>query len=84
MRHAKGLPISNASVHEQQQASPTNGRPDMITFMKEWTTLAASGSGERGIFNIKAAAEACKRRMACQVWHGWERVRSVPPHQPLW
>lgn len=37
-------------------------RPDMITFMREWTSLAASGSGERGIFNIEAAMTACERR----------------------
>jgi ribonucleoside-triphosphate reductase len=37
-------------------------RPDMITFMREWTALAASGSGERGIFNIQAAMNACERR----------------------
>lgn len=39
-----------------------NGRPNIITFMKEWAALAASGSGERGIFNLKAAMEACPRR----------------------
>lgn len=39
-----------------------NGKPDMITFMKEWTALAASGSGERGIFNLEAAKKASPRR----------------------
>jgi ribonucleoside-diphosphate reductase alpha chain len=39
-----------------------NGRPPITTFMKEWASLAASGSGERGIFNLKAAMDACPRR----------------------
>lgn len=38
-------------------------RPSMVDFMREWTALAASGSGERGIFNVAAAMKACKRRM---------------------
>lgn len=39
-----------------------HGRPDMITFMKEWTALAASGSGERGIFNAANALSSAPRR----------------------
>lgn len=38
-------------------------KPDIVTFMKEWTALIASGSGERGIFNLEAAkAMSPKRR----------------------
>ena len=38
-------------------------KPDIVTFMKEWTALIASGSGERGIFNLESAkAMAPKRR----------------------
>lgn len=40
-----------------------NTKPDIVTFMKEWTALIASGSGERGICNLEAAkAMAPKRR----------------------
>lgn len=43
-------------------------KPDIISFMKEWTALAASGSGERGIVNMEAAAKmAPKRRKAEQI-----------------
>lgn len=28
-----------------------NSKPDSITFLKEWTSLAESGTGERGIYN---------------------------------
>ncbi len=29
-------------------------KPESVLFMKEWSSLAASGSGERGIFNLSA------------------------------
>jgi ribonucleoside-diphosphate reductase alpha chain len=38
-----------------------DGKPDAVTFMREWTALAASGSGERGIFNRKAASDKAMR-----------------------
>jgi len=38
-----------------------DGKPDAVTFMREWTALAASGSGERGIFNRKAATDKALR-----------------------
>jgi ribonucleotide reductase, class II len=38
-------------------------KPDGVTFLKEWHSLAASGSGERGIFNLGAVqANAPARR----------------------
>lgn len=37
-------------------------KPDMVTFMREWSALAASGTGERGIFNLEAAKKASPRR----------------------
>lgn len=37
-------------------------KPDIVTFMKEWTSLIASGSGERGIFNIEAAKNMSPKR----------------------
>ena len=40
-------------------------KPDIVTFMKEWTALVASRSGERGIFNLDSARRmAPKRRLA--------------------
>lgn len=43
-------------------------KPDMISFMKEWTALTASGSGERGIVNLGAAKKnAPKRRDASKL-----------------
>jgi ribonucleoside-diphosphate reductase alpha chain len=34
-----------------------NEKPDSVEFMQEWLSLAQSGSGERGIFNRKAAID---------------------------
>jgi len=77
------FPIPNASVHEQQQRG-YNGRPDMITFIEEWTHASRFWFGERGIFTSRQLAEACKRRMAAKCGMSWEEFRSVPPHQSLW
>lgn len=37
-------------------------KPDEITFLREWTALVESHSGERGIFNLEAAGKASPRR----------------------
>ena len=57
MRHAKS---GQWWENEGQRALANNsvafkGKPDMGTFMREWTALYESKSGERGIFNRKAA-----------------------------
>jgi ribonucleoside-triphosphate reductase (thioredoxin) len=44
-----------------------DGRPDAVTFMREWLSLAESGSGERGIFNRKAV-EKCIPKRRKQIW----------------
>lgn len=53
LRHAKDWPCplhrfmaNNSAVYIK--------KPDSVTFLKEWHALAASGSGERGIFNLEA------------------------------
>lgn len=71
MRHAKDVPIPSQRWMSNNSAIYF-GRPDMITFMKEWTALAASGTGERGIFNVKAAAEASPRRVGKKLGFEWE------------
>jgi ribonucleoside-diphosphate reductase alpha chain len=57
MRHAKA---GQWWENEGQRALANNsvafkGKPEMGTFMREWTSLYESKSGERGIFNRKAA-----------------------------
>jgi intein/homing endonuclease len=53
IRNAKNYPFpvhrymsNNSAVYKE--------KPSVVEFMKEWTALAASGSGERGIFNVYA------------------------------
>ena len=62
MRHCK---TGNWWIDNPQRALANNsavydGRPDMGRFLREWTSLYESGSGERGIFNRKASIEKVK------------------------
>jgi ribonucleoside-triphosphate reductase (thioredoxin) len=57
MRHAKS---GNWWENNPQRALANNSvsyteKPDAVSFMREWTALVESGSGERGIFNRQAA-----------------------------
>jgi len=61
MRHAKDFPIpphrflsNNTAVYKK--------KPDTITFLKEWSALAESGSGERGILNVCNLSDISKDR----------------------
>lgn len=61
MRDAKNWPMpprrymaNNSVIFEK--------KPDVITFLKEWTALAASGTGERGIYNISGIKKYSPRR----------------------
>ena len=61
MRDAKVFPIpphrfmaNNSAVYKS--------KPDTITFLKEWSALAESGSGERGIINVSNLSAICKDR----------------------
>ena len=72
MRHAKDfrdgiIPIqrfmaNNTAVYKE--------KPKSALFMKEWATLALSGSGERGIMNVGNLDGVCKMRS----WTGNERT----------
>jgi ribonucleoside-diphosphate reductase alpha chain len=61
MRHSKDFPVpphrgmaNNSAVYKE--------KPDTITFLKEWSALAESGSGERGIVNVSNLDVICKDR----------------------
>lgn len=61
MRDSKTFPIppqrfmaNNSAVYKE--------KPDTITFLKEWSALAESGSGERGIINVSNLSSICKDR----------------------
>ena len=70
MRHAKSGNWWESSPHRalaNNSVSYTE-KPDSIAFMREWTALMESGSGERGVFNREASikqAEKNGRRESC-------------------
>ena len=77
LRHAKSgewWDIPEKGIYRQGQRGLANnsvaykGKPEMGTFMREWTSLYESKSGERGIFNresaIKQAAKNGRRKYA--------------------
>ena len=57
MRHAKSGQWWENEGHRAlaNNSVAYKGKPDMGTFMREWTSLYESKSGERGIFNRKSA-----------------------------
>ena len=70
MRHAKsGAWWENATHRALANNSVAyTEKPDSMSFMREWTALMESGSGERGIFNRQASVkQAAKngRRESC-------------------
>lgn len=67
MRHAKDWPCPLHRFMANNSAVYLT-RPSAIEFMREWHALAASGSGERGIFNLGSVREtAPKRRDASKI-----------------
>ena len=67
MRHAKDWPYpikramaNNSAIYRAQ--------PSAAEFLKEWASLALSGTGERGIFNLEAAqSKAPSRRYSPKI-----------------
>lgn len=63
MRHAKDHPFPQHRQNSNNSAVyPV--KPSAVDFMKEWAALAASGTGERGIFNLSAIANTLPERRA--------------------
>lgn len=62
MRDAKNWPFP-LRRHMANNSSIYRSKPTAVEFLKEWSALASSGSGERGIFNLEGArARSPKRR----------------------
>jgi ribonucleoside-diphosphate reductase alpha chain len=69
MRHAKTgeFPVkrwmaNNSAVYET--------KPNAVEFLKEWSALASSGTGERGIFNLEAARKGAPPRRRADLIEG--------------
>jgi len=69
MRSAKQGAWTNTHGHRRLAniSAVYNGRPPLHTFMKEWAALYSSFSGERGIFNRRAARLQCEKTGRRQV-----------------
>lgn len=61
LRHAKDWPFPQYRSNSNNSAVYYS-KPTSIEFMKEWAALAASGSGERGIFNVSAVKDLLPAR----------------------
>jgi len=73
MRHAKS---GQWWENEGQRALANNSvaytdKPDMETFMREWTALVESKSGERGIFSREAADKHVARNGRREIGKEW-------------
>lgn len=53
---------NNSAVYEN--------KPSAVEFLKEWSALAASGTGERGIFNLGAAKKTAPSRRKSDLIEG--------------
>ena len=56
MRHAKDWPFPIRRAMANNSAIYLD-KPSAADFLQEWGALAKSGTGERGIFNLKSARE---------------------------
>lgn len=63
MREAKlgNFGDTNPERYLSNNSAVYTNTPDAVTFLEEWTSLIRSNSGERGIFNRKAATKAAGR-----------------------
>jgi len=59
---AKNPPFPSHRYMSNNSAVYTK-KPDSVTFMREWYNLAASGTGERGIYNIPNLSNYAPRRI---------------------
>lgn len=61
MSHAKDRPFP-IRRHMANNSAIYVEKPTAVEFLQEWSTLAASGTGERGIFNLGGGRLAAPRR----------------------
>lgn len=61
IRDAK-LPPFPPHRYNSNNATVYHNKPSVVDFMREWVALAASGTGERGIFNLAAIRESLPDR----------------------
>ncbi len=77
MRHAKEWPYpikramaNNSAIYRE--------KPSAADFLKEWGSLALSGTGERGIFNLEAAQSKAPSRRYAPLIQGTNPCGEIP------
>ncbi len=71
MRHAKSgdFATANPQRYLANNSVSYTEKPDSVSFMREWTSLVESRSGERGVFNRQASkAQAAKNGRRDSDW----------------
>lgn len=73
MRHAKDGKFYETNPHRSlaNNSAAYTEKPDVETYMQEWLSLFQSKSGERGIFNRKAADYQVDRSGIREVGYDW-------------
>ena len=76
MRHAKDWPFpshrsmaNNSAVYYE--------KPSAVEFLKEWSALAASGTGERGISNLGSARKMAPKRRKGELIQGFNPCHEI-------
>ena len=76
LRYAKQQPFhprrflsNNSAIYEE--------KPDVLDFLDEWTILAKSGTGERGIFNLDAARKNSPHRRKSKLIQGFNPCKPL-------
>lgn len=70
MRHAKDWPFPNHRSMANNSAVYYD-KPTAVDFLKEWSSLAASGTGERGISNLGSARKMAPKRRKGELIQGF-------------
>lgn len=77
IEHAKRWPFPLHRAMSNNSAT-YHEKPGAVKFLEEWASLAKSGTGERGIFNLQGAKKRCPERRDAS------KIAGVNPCQPGW
>jgi len=76
MRHAKVWPFPQHRAMANNSAVYYD-KPSAVEFLKEWSALASSGTGERGISNLGATRKSAPKRRNSQLIQGFNPCHEI-------
>jgi ribonucleoside-diphosphate reductase alpha chain len=76
MRHAKDWPFPNHRAMANNSAVYYE-KPTAVEFLKEWSSLASSGTGERGISNLGSARKMAPKRRKGELIQGFNPCHEI-------